>query len=91
VIQENEIVMLILGGGVLVFTLINLSRLKRIPAWKILITGFYVLLAGFVLTVLESFFWKDFLNLLEHMCYAASSAIVAVWCWKVFESKKEAK
>ncbi len=89
-IQENEILMLILGGGVFIFTLVYQMRIKRIPAWQILIAGFYILLAGWVLTVLESFFWKVPLNYLEHMCYACSSVLMAVWCWKVIlVSKKE--
>jgi hypothetical protein len=88
--QENELVMLLLGVGVLVFTLGNRFRLKRLPASKILCTGFYMLLAGWILTVLEGFCWKGVLNYLEHMCYAGSSLLMAVWCWKVFGSKKEA-
>ena len=88
--QENELVMLLLGVGVLVFTLGNRFRLKRLPASKILCAGFYMLSAGWILTVLEGFFWKGVLNYLEHMCCAGSSLLVAVWCWKVFGSKKEA-
>ncbi|MBW1801037.1 MAG: hypothetical protein JRJ85_09945 [Deltaproteobacteria bacterium] len=87
-IQENEIVMLLLGSGVFIFTLLNLPMLKRLQSWKVLIAGFYVLLAGWVLTVLEGFFWEGLLNYLEHMCYAGSALLVAFWCWKVFGSHR---
>ena len=90
-IQENEIVMLLLGVGVFIFTLVNRSMFKRLQSWKILIAGFYVLLAGCVFTVIEGFFWIGLLNYLEHMCYAGSSLLVAFWCWRVFGSHKEAK
>ncbi len=89
-IQENEIVMVLLGGGVLIFTLTNRLRLKRIPEWKILISGFYFLRAGWTLTVLEGFFWKGTLNYLEHICYVVSAVIIAIWCWRVFGDRKEA-
>ena len=88
-INENEIVMLLLGGGVFIFILGNRLRLKYLQAWKTLIAGFYVLLAGLVLTVLEGFFWSACLNYLEHMCYAGSSILIAVWCWKGFVGVKE--
>lgn len=93
-IFENEVVMLLIGVGVLIFILGSRPRLKRLPASKILIVGFYVLLAGWVLTVLEGFFCEGLLDYLEHMCYAVSSVLVAIWCWKVFgsgpPSRKEA-
>ncbi len=89
-IQENEMVMLILGLGVLIFVLGKRSQLKRFPSSGTLLLGFYLLLAGWALTVLEGFFWGLFLNYLEHMCYAAGAVSVAVWCWKVFENGKEA-
>jgi len=87
-IFENEIVMLLLGVGVLIFILGNRARLKRLAASKILIAGFYVLLAGWVLTVLEGFFWEGPLNYLEHLCYAVSAVFVAVWCCKVFGGRR---
>jgi len=83
-IFENEVVMLLLGVGVLTFILGNRARLKHLAASKILIVGFYVLLAGWVLTVLEGFFWEGLLNYLEHLCTAVSSVLVAVWSCKVF-------
>jgi len=89
-IQENELFMLLLGGGVFIFVLKNRLRLNRLPAFGILISGFCVLFTGWIITVVEGFFWKEFLNYLEHICYAISSILTAVWCLNVFKSKKEA-
>ena len=88
-IQENEIITLLLGIGVMIFILANKQKVKRIPAAKILIAGFYVLLAGWVLTILEGLFWREFINVLEHICYTSSSILMAVWCWKIFKNTKE--
>ena len=86
-IQQNEIIMLLLGVGCMIFILVNRQKVKRIPVAKILIAGFFVLLAGYVLTILEGLFWNEFLNVLEHICYSASSILMAVWCWKIFAYK----
>jgi len=86
-IFENEIVMLLIGVGVLIFILGSRRRLKSLPASNILIAGFYVLLASWIVTVLEGFFglfWEGILNYIEHACYAVGSVLVAVWSWKVF-------
>ena len=80
----------LLGVGVFIFILTSRLRLKQIPSSNILIPAFYAAFAGWFLTVLEGFFWESFLNYLEHICYAASSVLVACWCWKVFGRKKEA-
>ncbi len=88
-IFENEIVMLSLGVGVLIFILGNRSRLKSLAASKILIMAFYVLLLGWTVTVMEGLFWEKILNYIEHACYAVSSIFVAVWCWKVFGKRRE--
>ncbi len=80
----NEIVMLSIGTGVLLFILSNRARLKYLAAYRILIAAFCVMLAGWILTVLEGFFFEWLLNFLEHLCYAVSSLLVVVWCWKVF-------
>lgn len=89
-IFENEVVMLLIGVGVLIFILGSRPRLKDLPASNILIMGFYLLLVSWILTVLEGFFWKELLNYMEHACYAVGSVFVAVWCWKVFGNRKEA-
>jgi hypothetical protein len=84
VIQENELVMLMLGAGVFAFTLAHRRMLNRIQAVGLLLAGFYVLLAGWILTVLEGFFLNEVLNSMEHSCYAVSTVLLAAWCWKVF-------
>jgi hypothetical protein len=88
-IQQNEIIMLLLSIGCMIFILVNKQEVKRIPVAKLLIAGFCVLLTGYILTIFEGIFWKDFLNVLEHICYSASSVLMAVWCWKIFVVKKD--
>ncbi|MHC4691563.1 MAG: hypothetical protein ACYS67_02395 [Planctomycetota bacterium] len=92
-IQVNEFITLVLGIIALIFIWVNRLELKGLAAWKILIVGFHVVLAGWILTNLESLFaeetfWSNFLNTLEHICYAGSSVLVAVWCFKVFGRKE---
>ncbi|MBW2172549.1 MAG: hypothetical protein JRF69_11350 [Deltaproteobacteria bacterium] len=82
-VQESEIVMLIIGLGVLIFLLGNRQQLKRIPSGHFLLFAFHALLTGWVLTVLEGFFWGGLFNYLEHISYAVASFLLAVWCWKV--------
>jgi len=88
-IHENEIVMLFIGGCVLILILKYRSPLKRLPASNLLLAGYFMLLAGWALTVLEEFFWKGLLNTLEHLSYAGSSLLVLLWCWMVFGKEKE--
>jgi hypothetical protein len=86
-VQENEIVMLLLGIGVLIFMLGNRQKIKLIPESNVLIASFYTLIAGWVFTVVEEFIWQESFNILEHFCYAGSSVLMAVWCLKVFRNR----
>jgi len=88
-LQPNEIVMLLIGVGVLIFTIRNRVDLKRLPAWGILMTAFGLLLATWFATVLEGFIWYPFFNLLEHAGFAASSVLTSIWCWKAFTGKNK--
>ena len=88
-IQENEIIMLLLGGGVFVFILRNYRWFIQIHAWKTILTGYSILLLAWVFTVLEGFFWWQFFNWSEHICYASSAVVMAIWCWQVMKDKKE--
>ena len=87
-IQENEIILLILSIGIFIFILLNRSRLKHLPESKILIVGFFTFLTGWIMTVVEGFFWEDFLNIIEHICYIGGAVLLIVWCWKIFGRKE---
>jgi len=78
-VHENEVVMLILGIGVLLFIVLNYSQLKRFPAINILIAGFCFTLTGWVFTILEGFMFETLFNLAEHSCYLAGALCVAQW------------
>ena len=89
-LQQNEIVMFLLGICVVIFTIANRLELKRLPAWKTFIAAFYTIFFSWIMTILEGFFLKEFLNYLEHIGYAVSAILLAFWCWQVFGSPKEA-
>ena len=76
-IQENEVIMLLLGIAVLIFMQTNRVRLSRLSGWQTLFTSFHILIFTWVLTVLEGFIWREALNIVEHVCYAVSAILMA--------------
>jgi MFS superfamily sulfate permease-like transporter len=92
-IEPNEFAMLLLGVGVLIFILSNRKAIKRLPSWGIIMIVFYLQLLTWTATVLEGkakgSSWNSILNLIEHAGFAASSVLVVIWCWKVFEARKK--
>lgn len=89
-IQQNELIIFLLGMGGMLFVLVNRPRVERLPASRVLVASFFILLGGWLMTILEDLFWEDFLNLMEHISYALSSVFIALWCWRVFQ-KGEAR
>lgn len=89
-IKENEIMVLILAIGVWVFLTVNRARIKQLRGWRTFLTAFAVLTAGWVLTILEGFFWQEALNLSEHICYSVSSIFLALWCWQIYTDERKA-
>lgn len=88
-LYANELIMLILGTGVLFLTILNQPKFRRIYAWKLLFLAFYYLMAGWIFNILEGFFMEQFINILEHICYTASAVIMAVWCWQFAGNTQE--
>jgi hypothetical protein len=88
-VQEDEIIMLVLGVGALLFIIINYARLKHYPSINTLITGFCFSLLAWMLTVLEGFLLETALNFAEHFCYLASAVCVALWMYKTLATSKE--
>ncbi len=87
ILHENEIVMAILGMGTLIFIFLNYHQVKRLPSSLTLLSSFYLLLAAWLLTVLEGIFWGEVFNFLEHLFYAVSSVLLLVWCYQTLHSK----
>ena len=93
--QENEVILFILGIGVLIFILKNhmdpKSRkvLMAFPNYNLFIYAYILLLLGWVFTILEGFFWNEALNLVEHLCYASAALMFAFWSWKTFSRSED--
>lgn len=85
-IEENEVVMLLLGAGIFVFFLWHRKQIRRIFKWKTLAASYLLLLAGWTFTFLEGFFLTDLLNFMEHFCYACSAFMLALWCLKILRN-----
>jgi len=88
-LYANELIMLILGTGVLLLIILNQPKIKRIYAWKMLSLAFYFMMAGWLFTVLEGFFAEKFINILEHISYSASALTMAAWCRQISRNKQE--
>lgn len=88
-IQEVEIIRLLISLGVLIFLFLRRDQLRVIPFSRLLMTGYLLLVIGWVLTILEGFILPDFLNVIEHICYASSSILLAIWCIMIFKLKRD--
>jgi len=88
-IQENELVMLIIGIGVLIFMLNNLDKIRQLPYSKVFLASFLAFFCGWIATVVEGFILYDLFNLIEHFAYLASSLLAVLWCWKLLQDKKK--
>ena len=88
--RENELVLLLLGIGILIFMSANRARLAGLPSRRLFMTAFHVLVLGWVFTVMEGLLWEQFLNAAEHACYGLSSFLIAVWCWRAFVRREGA-
>ena len=78
-VQENEVIILILGIAVLGFILSNISKVKKLPLYGVMLTAFIVLLLGGTFTVLEGFFLAEILNMAEHIAYTLCAVLLLAW------------
>jgi hypothetical protein len=87
-VETPEIITLALGAISLFFVGINRLQIKKVPFFALFILSYLIMISSWLITVLEDFFWSDFLNALEHAGYLLSSIILSIWCWKVaFQNK----
>ena len=80
--QESEIINLILAFiSISVFALILKKR--GLPRVRLLLLGFFLMLCGYLFTVIEGIIWHVFFNLIEHLCYALSGISFLAGCWRI--------
>ncbi len=83
-IHENELVMLLLSLGVAVFIILKSHTFRMFPGWKLLFAAFLFFAAGSLFTVIETFFFNNFFNHMEHISYFMSGLSILIWCFSAF-------
>ena len=82
-LHENEMIMIVIGLTLLVFLVLNYRQLKQTPFFQLLFVSYCLSTTSWMMTVLEGFFFEASLNFIEHLCYASSAVLFAVWCWMI--------
>lgn len=86
--HEHEFLVLLVGVIIWIFIQSAKGKLKDLPDWALFTAAFNVFLASMVLTILEDYFWEHVFNLIEHVGYAVSTILLALWSWRVFMLEK---
>lgn len=86
-IPEDELLMLILGLGTLVLIWTNYATIERFEGVHLFLFAFLFMLAGWGLTVIESFLLSSLFNFFEHTCYLVGSIFLACWVWRIINSE----
>lgn len=80
VFEQSEVVCLFLALAFAV-PAVFLARVTTIPRSRWFFAGIFLAIGASVFTVVEGMALYDFMNLLEHICYAASATSFATGCW----------
>ena len=78
-VQENEIVTLLLGLGVLIFVILFFPRLKSFPHSIWLFLAVMGQAVAWIFTVLETWYFPNLFNSIEHFGYAFCAICLLVW------------
>lgn len=83
-VDESKIIIWLIGVGFLLFLMLNRNQLENLPKNKLFLSGYYVVFLGWNFDILETIAFKEWFNLIQHLCFCLSSIILATWCWLVF-------
>jgi hypothetical protein len=83
IFQESEVIRLLLGIAAAVILALSRSGLRRLSGYRIFSAAYFILLAGWIFTVVEHAFFPDIFNILEHAAYLISGALYAVWSFRL--------
>jgi len=79
-LQESELIRLLLGIAAAIILALSRNGLKRLSGYRTFTAAYFVLLGGWVFTVVEHLAFPEIFNLLEHTAYAVSGALYLRWC-----------
>ena len=79
-LQESELIRLLLGVAAAVILALSRNGLRRLSGYRTFTTAYFILLAGWVFTVVEHAFFPEIFNILEHAAYLISGAFYLAWC-----------
>ena len=83
-VQDREVISLILGLAALPLLWIHWQRLVRFPGARWWIAALLTRQVAWTVTVLESFFWADLLDMTEHVAMTISTILAAIGAWILF-------
>jgi hypothetical protein len=83
-VDESKIIIWIIGMGFLLFLVINRNQMGNLPKNKLFLSGYCILFTGWNFDILETFVFKEFFNIIQHLCFSVSSIILTIWCWFIF-------
>ncbi|PKK89915.1 MAG: hypothetical protein CVV64_12245 [Candidatus Wallbacteria bacterium HGW-Wallbacteria-1] len=89
--QNNEIIVLILAIALCVLWFMNRESFSKIPKSGHLSVAMILLGASWFFTVLEGFVLPELLNLIEHICLTAASAVIMAWIFMVFGTQSDSE
>lgn len=78
-LQESELIRLLLGIAAAIILALSRNGLKRLSGYKTFSVAYFVLLSGWVFTVVEHFAYPDIFNILEHSAYVISGGFYLHW------------
>jgi hypothetical protein len=88
--QESEIINLLLAVFALVIV-INMLKSTDVPVPSAVLAGFFLLVGGYVFTVVEGFALRGLFNTLEHLCYALAGIFFAAGCHSIIKKQGSAE
>ncbi len=88
-VAHDELIMLIISLVVVIQVAANFNFLKRLPGSPLIFCSFGLVVLSAFCTVAETLLFPEVLNYVEHLSFMTAAILMAVWCWWVFDSKKQ--
>jgi hypothetical protein len=89
--EERELLSFIIGCCVMTFVVLQWAQFKHLPHAKLLLLCFTTLFGSWGFSVIESFFWGNGFNFLQHLFSGVSGVMMAGWCRALYLAYKSGK